>query len=98
MSTPLRSKTVAPPSSDDTATTSRKVAGEHASGSEWYEVKRDFNRFMYGDFVKLETIGPLEVGPLEPVTHHSPSCLCGICLTEAQHQLDWRKARSLDGL
>jgi hypothetical protein len=69
------------------------------SDAGYYSVKRDFNRFMYGDWVRLEAIGPLEVGPLEPERiHHSPSCLCGICLTEAQHRLDWDKARGLEGV
>jgi hypothetical protein len=93
------SKTDAPTSCDATATTSKNDAGAPESGSDWYEVKRDFNRFMLGDFVKLVEIGPLPSGPLEPErVHHSPSCLCGICLTEAQHRLDWVKARSLDGI
>ena len=90
-------KTEELPSSSDTAIPSRRNDGDGELSGDWYEVKRDFNRFMLGDFVKLVELGPLPSGPLEPErTPHSPSCLCGICLTEAQHRSDWDKARRLD--
>lgn len=93
-------------SSSDTVTPSTRSDGvswsQRMRDAGFYPVKRDFNRFMHGDWVKLEEVGPLGMGPLEPDiamrSVHSPSCLCGICLTEAQHQLDWCKARSLDGI
>lgn len=92
-------KIVEPLSSEGTATPSRNPAGEPECGSEWYEVKRDFNRFMYGDFVKLVKIDPLPVGPLEPeVPRHGSSCLCGVCSVAGQVYADYLRARSNEGL
>ena len=65
----------------------------------YYSVKRDFNRFMYGDWVKLEEIGPLPTGPLEPpIPRHSPSCLCGPCSVAGQVYADYLQAKANDGL
>ena len=92
-----RGKTAELPSKCDTATPLTKNDGDGELTSDWYEVKRDFNRFMLGDFVKLVELDPLPSGPLEPEkVRHSSSCLCGICLTEAQHRSDWDKSRRLD--
>ena len=95
----------APPSCADTATPSTKSAGEPVSErmrrAGLYEVRRDFNRFMYGNWVKLEPIEvpPLGMGPLLP-DRHSPSCLCAECVTAGQHYSDYVKARRLqnDGI
>lgn len=84
----------------DTAILSTKSDGKSWSqrmrDAGYYSVRRDFNRFMYGDWVKLEEIGPVDIGPLEPETpRHGSSCLCARCATAGQHYADYAKARRL---
>ncbi len=93
-------KTDVPPSSSDTATPSTKSAGvswsQRMRDAGFYPVRRDFNRFMYGDWVKLEEVGPVDVGPLPPeVPRHGSSCLCGPCTVAGQVYADYLKARRL---
>ena len=87
-------------SSSDTVTPSTRSDGvswsQRMRDAGYYAVKRDFNRFMYGDWVKLEEVGPVDVGPLQPdMPRHGSSCLCGPCSVAGQAYADYSKARRL---
>jgi hypothetical protein len=60
-----------------------------------YEVRKACNAFMYGSFVELVEIEPLDIGPLEPAIYAHPSmCSCPRCLNAGLRYADYLKARS----
>lgn len=102
MSTRSLSKTVAPSSNSDTLTRSRKSGGDgalqdgqlsrdgrfrwSAGWDQWVPTGKEINN-------PPEQIDFVECA--KPVSRHSPSCLCGACMTAGQHYADYLKARKL---
>lgn len=99
------SKTAAPQNSAATLTVSKKTDGARESGStrkdgqlsrdgrfrwsagwgQWVPTGREIQELQQTDFLEAA----------KPITRHSPSCLCGDCMTAGQHHADYLKARSL---
>lgn len=63
-----------------------------------YEVRKACNVFLYGNFVELERIGPLGVGPLEPAPHACDEIDCIECQNRGLRYGDWLKAKRLNEL
>lgn len=57
-----------------------------------YEVRKACNVFMYGNFVELEWIEPLRMGPLEP-EHSCSDVDCIECWNRGEAYTDWRAAK-----
>lgn len=98
-------KTVALSNNSDTQTASSKADGGRESGlrkdgqlskdgrfrwsagwGQWVPTGKEINRPpVQQDFLAYE----------KPVSAHSPSCLCGACMTAGQRYADYLKARRL---
>lgn len=65
---------------------------------EIYEVRKACNVFLYGNFVELERIGPLGMGPLEPAPHACDDIDCIECQNRGLRYGDWLKAKRLNEL
>jgi hypothetical protein len=62
--------------------------------TELYEVRKPYNIWLYGNFIELEQIGPLPVGPLPPEPHRCNSLDCIECWNKGVQYADYLKAKA----
>ena len=60
-----------------------------------YEVRKPYNQWLYGYFIGLHHIGPVDVGPLLPEPHRCDSIDCIECWNKSVRYEDYRKAKRL---
>lgn len=60
-----------------------------------YEVRKPYNQWLYGYFIELRHIGPVDVGPLLPEPHRCDNIDCIECWNKSVRYEDYRKAKRL---